>query len=150
MTEQEFLDSLRTKLKSLANLFTTEDFLEIRDTVRRELRWSFPVVGDFKEFWFLERGLRHALFILLTDSASRFKYKQINLQHRFEHYRALVRDMDIKFMAEQAANPAEFAGVAPFKMFGTKIDAGFSYDEIGQNTTYEDTNQVNFSPKQGD
>ncbi len=58
--------------------------------------------------------------------------------------------MDQDFETAVQDNPAEFAGVDLFKMFGSKVDAGFSYDDYGRDTTYSDDNQVVFAPKETD
>lgn len=150
MTDQEFYISLRTRLKGVATSIEPQEYEEIKNTVVRETGWAFPVSGNFKEFWTLKRGVRHALALLLVEAAAKFKYKQINLQHRFEHYQQLVKDEDEQFKAAIEENPAEFGGVEIYKMFGTKVAAGFSYDIFGRDTTYSKSNRVDFSPDETD
>jgi len=77
-------------------------------------------------------------------------YKQVNLQHRFDHYQKLMEELDEEFEAAMAADIALFAGVDSFRMFGTKLDAGFAYDSFGEDVTYDIERLVNFSPTEDD
>ena len=132
------------EVKGLSDLFTSDDYTNARVTAEAELGWTFPVEG-FRFIWMKNRIKRHLIYILLFDSAKSFKIKQYNLQHKFEHYRAMIRDMDRDFEEEMAANIAEFAGVDSFKLFGVKIDAGLSYDTTGNETTYDEDRLVKSS-----
>jgi hypothetical protein len=58
--------------------------------------------------------------------------------------------MDNEFAQAVEANAHEFAGVDAFQLFGQKIDAGFSYDITGKETTYSTDNKVILSPDDSD
>ena len=94
----------------------------------------------------IKRGTRHAIEILRIASANKFKYKQVNLQHRFEHFQKLIEEYDAEFLAAVAENAALFAGVSNYQLFGTVIAAGFRYDVDGFDLTYDDRNLVQFHP----
>jgi hypothetical protein len=116
----------------------------------QELGWSFPLTDPVKIFWSIQRGTRHAINILRIASAKGFKFKQVNLQHKYEHYQKLVWTMDQDFKDAMDADVALFAGVDSFKMFGTKIDAGFAYTDLGEDITYNVEQLVNFGPTEDD
>jgi hypothetical protein len=98
-----------------------------------------------------ERAKRHIFFYLLSESAHKFKYEQINLQHRFEHYRKIVRDMDWRYDKAKEEFYLEFSEASTVNAFGTKIDAGFQYDPLtGQETTYDDDNVTILTPTEND
>lgn len=123
-----------------------QDYDNACNDASRETGWTFPVEGDFKIYWFKQRAKRHLFFYLLSESAVKFKVEQINLQHKFDHFKILIKDLDTKFENIQESRPEMFAGVDAFKLFGTKIDAGFSSDGVGRDTTYSDQNEVVFTP----
>ena len=101
--------------------------------------------------WIKLRAKRALFYYLLTESAHKFKIKQINLQHRFEHYAVILQDMDKAWYFAKTEHPEEFLnGLNPAHLFGTKIDAGFSTDLVGNDTTYTDANVVDFAPKEND
>ena len=151
MTKTEFIQLLPEELKGLDNYLVRDDYSNALDDASRETGWTLPVTIDFKIHWIKERAKRHIFFYLMSESAHKFKFKQINLQQRFEHYRGLIKDMDVAFTAIIEARPDMFADVDPFMMFGTKIDAGFSYvPQTGEDQTYEDDNEVIFTPTEDD
>ncbi len=117
----------------------------------RETGWSFPVSGNFKEYWIKQRMKRHLFFYLYTESAHKFKYKQINLNHRFDHYGKMLKMMDEAYVKAVDERPDLFAGVSVSHLFGTKVSAGFSYQRgTGRDTTYRESNEVDFGPKAAD
>jgi hypothetical protein len=54
--------------------------------------------------------------------------------------------MDSQFLSIQESRPEEFAGVDSYKLFGTKVDAGFKYDSMGRDLTYTNENVIEFDP----
>jgi len=146
MTETQLLLAMQRRLRGLAKYIIPEDVTEAITVAKAETGWTLPVTTSFKEYWIAERTKRHVFDMLRSGSAHKFKVEQINLQHRFEHYNDLIRRMDRDFKAAIEDNPAEFAGVDVFKVFGTKIDAGFSSDGVGRDTTYDEGNLVIFTP----
>ena len=137
---------LTQEVKGLSSKLVDQDYENACNDASRETGWSFPIATDFKEYWIKQRAKRHLFFYLLSESAVKFKVEQINLQHKFDHFKILIKDMDQKFEAIQESRPEMFAGVDAFKLFGTKIDTGFSADSVGRDTTYSDDNEVVFPP----
>jgi hypothetical protein len=146
----EFKQNLQVDVKGLQTVLDTEDYTKAVEQAQRDCGWDLPQTTDFRVTWLLRRAKRHLFNMLWTESAHKFKYKQINLQQRFEHYGSLVRFEDREFNKAIEENPAEFAGVSVFKMFGTKIDAGFAYDHYGNDETYDPDQIVNTFPNDAD
>jgi len=117
-------------LGSSAELFTDEDFNMACETAMLELGWEFPVSGFRESYWVMERSKRHALDLLRTISAHKFKYKQISLNHRFEHYHALIKYLDEVFMDALNTDPA-LSGIVPEDMFGDYIGNRIYHDQFG-------------------
>ena len=150
MTKTELCTLLEREVKGLSSYLDPVDFRSAADDASRETGWAFDISGDFKIHWIKERAKRHIFFYLLSESAHKFKVEQINLQHRFEHYKAIIAYMDKQFQIIREERPDQFAEVDSFKMFGSKVDAGFAYDSAGRDITYDESNQVDFSPKEAD
>lgn len=139
MTANEAYNELVLRLKGLASLFNAPDELySCVDTASMEMGVGFPLTNRLTIHWMLRRSYRHALNLLLTESAAKFKYKQINLQNRFDHYFQLVQKEDRDW--EIAQNSAELIAAASGRgnasFFGSTIRAGFKYDEAGRETTH--------------
>lgn len=144
-------DYVKVQLSSLSSLITDDGYELVCDQAIQELGWSYPITTSLKMFWVMKRATRHAIYILLIASANKFKYKLVNLQHRFEHFKSMIEQMDKEFAEAMASDPTLFLEVGSanenaFRMFGTKIDAGFSYDELGNDQTYNVDKYINFSP----
>jgi hypothetical protein len=102
------------------------------------LGWSLPQTDPTRIFWLTKRALRHACYILWVASAQKFKYKQVNLQHRFDHYSKLIESMDKELSDAIGSSPSLFSSIDSYKQFGTALNAGFVYDQMGQDITYTD------------
>jgi hypothetical protein len=151
MTKSEMESLLQEEVKGLTNYLTSPDFSNACDDASRETGFTFALSTDFQIQWVKERAKRHLFFYLLTESAHKFKYEQINLQHRFEHYRKLVEDMDKRYESALEDYYLEFSGASSVNVFGTKIDAGFQYDALtGRETTYDDANVTILTPTEND
>ncbi|MDY6863880.1 MAG: hypothetical protein SV062_12945 [Thermodesulfobacteriota bacterium] len=147
MTKEELITLLEQEVKGLTSYLVSDDYNNACDDSSRETGWGFPVSGDFKIFWIKQRAKRHLFFYLFTESAHKFKFEQINLQHRFDHYKEIIKDMDISFVEIQESRPEEFAQVSSYKMFGHKIDAGFQYEsQTGRDYTYDEDNEIIVTP----
>ena len=140
------------EIKGLYRYFVTIDYTNAIADAERETGWNFPITADFQEYWIKQRSKRHLFFMLLTESAHKFKYEQINLQHRFDHYSKLIATMDQQFTNIMEERPEEFLDalgvVNIYDLLGTKIDAGFSYTPDGRDTTYTDDNTVYHFPNE--
>jgi hypothetical protein len=150
MNKNNLVLQLQQEVKGLTSYLVNDDYRNAADDASRETGWSFPVEDGFQTLWIKQRAKRHLFFYLLSESAIKFKVEQINLQHKFDHFKILVEDMDQKFEDIQESRPEKFAGVDVHKLFGTKIDAGFSSDFVGRDTTYSDDNKVVFTPTEND
>ncbi len=152
MTQSELVAQLKEEVKGLTSSLSADtDYENAIDDAERETEWTLPQTTNFRIFWLKERAKRHLLFYLLTESAKKFKIQDINLQHRFQHYRELIKMMDEQFLAIQESRPEEFANVDAFRMFGTKIDAGFEYEPLtGRDFTYDSDNVVIHKPDEND
>ena len=150
MTRSEMEILLQQEVKGLSSYLDPVDYKNACGDASRETGWSFPTSTDFRSYWMKQRAKRHLFFYMVTESAHKFKYQQVNLQHRFEHYWKLIQMMDGAFLLAMDANPDEFAGVSAFKIFGTKVDAGFAYDEVGRDISYDPDQLVLFSPTESD
>jgi len=149
MTKAELTTVLQAELKGLSSEFDVPDYTNAINAAERDTGWATPYSGSFKEKWVLQRSKRHLFFYLQTASAVKFKYKQINLQQRFEHYRLIVDDLDKAFEKVLEEEPHEFAGVSAFELFGSKIDAGFaSQAQTGRDLTYDEDQRVIITPNE--
>ncbi len=147
MTQTEMEEKIEEEVKGLSTYLEGDDYTNACDDAARETGWSFPVTTSFKIRWMKDRAKRHLFFYLYTESAHKFKYEQINLQHRFLHYDKLIASMDKRYEEALESFPNEFAGVDSYELFGTKVDAGFAYDPMtGKDVTYNDDIKVVFSP----
>lgn len=129
---EEFTDKVSVELGSLASKVADDAFESASDKVINEVQWSYPVTDPFKSFWFMERGKRHLIQIFLIESAHKFKYKQIHLNQRFDHYLLLLKKMDEDFLRATEENPEAFpasAGGVPFTLY---IANTFTYDFLGR------------------
>lgn len=151
MTRSEMESLIEEEVKGLTNYLDTADYRNACQDASRETGFSFALSSDFQIHWVKERAKRHIFFYLLSESAHKFKYEQINLQHRFEHYRKIVRDMDWRYDKAKEEFYLEFSEASTVNAFGTKIDAGFQYDPLtGQETTYDDDNVTILTPTEND
>ena len=144
-------ETLEQEVKGLSTYLVEDDYTNAIADAERETGFSLPTDDSFQIMWLKERTKRHLFFYLMSESAHKFKVDQINLQHRFQHYDKLVDKMDKAFEEALEANPEKFAGADAWDLFGSKVDAGFSYDDqTGIDLTYLDENLVNVSPSDTD
>lgn len=150
MTQAEMIALLKEEVKNLTRYLTDpDDYENATNDAARETGWAFPISGDTKIKWQKERSKRHIFFMLLSESAHKFKYKQISLNQRFDHYLALIKKMDDDWEKAQEDLFAELSGADTFELFGTKIDAGFAYEpQTGRDITYDTEQEVIHSPNE--
>jgi len=149
MTEAELIVLLQTEVKGLTSYLETDDYTNAVADAERDTGWTMPVSTDFRIKWVKERAKRHLFFYLLSESAIKFQYKQIRLQHRFEHFQKMVDSMDKAFQGAIEEFAFEFAGVATSELFGHKVDSGFAYQgETGRDYTYDEDNLVMITPNE--
>jgi hypothetical protein len=151
LTKNQMMTLLEKEVKGLTSYLDSDDYNNACDDASRETGFSYPVADGFQTLWMKSRAKRHIFFYLLTESAHKFKYEQINLQHRFEHYRDIIKYMDGQYEKAIEEFAFEFAGVSAVNALGTKIDAGFAYEpQTGRDRTYDDDNVTILSPKETD
>jgi hypothetical protein len=147
MTKKEMEIILQQEVKGLSAYLDPVDYTNACNDASRETGWAFPTSTDFRSYWMKQRAKRHIFFYMVTESAHKFKYQQVNLQNRFEHYWKLIQSMDEAYLlAIQGMEDVEEA----FRAFGTKVDAGFAYDEVGKDISYDPKQLVVFSPTESD
>jgi hypothetical protein len=146
MTESELIVIVGRELKGLSVNFSADNFADAVDSAERDTGFLFPTTVDFQIKWLKERTKRHLFFFLLSESTTSFKFKQINLQQKFEQLYKLIEKMDVDFEKALEDNVLEFAQADATQLFGHKVDAGFAYDAQGNNITYDVDQLVIVSP----
>jgi hypothetical protein len=137
---------IQEEVRSLDDYLELVDYENALNDAMRETGWTLPTTTDFRIHWLKMRAKRHLFFYLATESARKFKVKQFSLDQRFKHYMLLIKDMDEKFEAAKEEHPEEFTNAESYALFGSKIDAGFSYDQFGNDTTYDVEQEVIITP----
>jgi hypothetical protein len=133
-TSGEFIVKISSALGSSSSLLESGEMEFVALQTLNELGWSYPIDNGKKEFWCIERGKRHALDMLRVQSAHRFKYKQINLGQRFDHYDKMIKDLDEKFEKALDNDPI-LMDVDMNSFFGVYVENGFVYDQFGNDVT---------------
>ena len=128
----EFTDQISIELGGLAAKVAVDAFESASDKAYNEVLWPYPITDPFKSYWFLERGKRHLIQIFLIESAHKFKYKQIHLNQRFDHYFLLLKKMDEDFLRATEENPEVFPTPAGGVSFPDYISNTFTYDFLGR------------------
>lgn len=146
MTQDELIIQVTREIKGLSSNFSSDDYTDAVGTACRETGFSLPSTSDFQIKWLIDRTKRALYFSLLSENAESFKFKQLSLNHKFDNFLRLIEMMDKLFAAAIAENPTEFAGVESYQLFGTRIGAGFAYDETGNDLTYESDQLVPVQP----
>ena len=149
MTAHDLEMLVQKGVKGLDNYLDQDDYTRAVEEAVRETGYSATTTNATKIHWLIERS-KYALYgMLLSESAHKFKVKQYSLHHRFEHYLALRKYMDEQWNKYLESTPID--PESPVHIGGMKIDAGFQYDEVtGRDTTYLDTNRVQFTPTEND
>lgn len=149
-TRDEMVALLKQEVKGLTSyLEDPTDYENACADAVRDTGWSFPVSGETKEKWQKQRAKRHLFFYLWSESAHKFKYKQVNLQYRFAHYEKLISKLDADWEKAQDELLSEMSGVSAYNLFGTKVDAGFAYEhQTGRDITYDEDQTVIHNPNE--
>ena len=144
-SDQEMMGRIKQEVKSLATYLESSDYNNALSDAKRETGWS-TFTTDFKEHWIKMRAKRHLFFYLASESARKFKVKQFSLDQRFKHYMALIKKMDEEFEEAKEEHPEHFTDADVSDLFGTKLDAGFAYDDLGRDITYDSDQDVIITP----
>jgi len=126
----EFIDVIKKSLGSSSSLLEPEEFEFAATQALNELDWGYPISDRKKEFWCTQRGKRHALDLLRVVSAHRFKYKQMSLGQRFEHYETMIEKLDQDFEKALNSDPV-LLDISLENTFGVYLENGFLYDQFG-------------------
>ena len=105
----DIVDVLKPKFGVTFDSLSDEAYEDAARSALKELGWVFPITHPLKAHWVVERGVRHAVFILMVEAARKFRYKQIHLQNRFEHYNKILVMMDELYAKAKEENPELFA-----------------------------------------
>lgn len=134
----DLLEQVHRAMGVAYDLLTTDGANQAAETMLNELRWTLPQSDQTQCYWMIERTRRHALYTIVIEQAHKFHYKQINLQQRFDHYFKLIESADKSFNTFIDANPSLFPNSGDNSMAGGfYIPAGFVYDQLGRDLTYE-------------
>lgn len=107
MTRNELRLRVEREIKGLADSFDTDDYNNAIDDMVVETVWVFPLTSA-KILIAKDRVKRHLYSYLLSEASSKFKIQSINLNQKFDHYRALIKDLDGIFEKQKAENPELF------------------------------------------
>lgn len=126
---------------------TATQYQRAIDSAMVDCGWGFPPGTDFKEAWLRQRAERYCINQKVLTSADKFKVKQYSLEQKFDHWYKLILKMDADFEKAIEENPAVFSNVEAVQMFGHVASAGFSYDQMGRDTTYTTENEIIITPE---
>ncbi len=122
------LGDLETRLEEPALEFAAEQALD-------ETGFSYPLSSSAK-YWAIQRGKRHAIDVLRSTSAYKFKYKQISLNQRFDHLDKMIENLDSVWYIALKTDPALISiGIDISTTFGTYLGNGFIFDQYGNDVT---------------
>ena len=99
---------LKVKLRGVSSSFEHDTLDSAVQLASIECGWALPVMTSFRAHWLLERAYRHCIAMMCADTASKFKFKQINLQHRFDHWFKMLQELDKQFEKTKETHAAEF------------------------------------------
>lgn len=139
-TIDDLLDICANLMGESATLVSTDGQEQAANQALRELGWVIPQSDETKNYWIIERTKRHIMYVLLLEQAHKFRFKQIHLQQRFEHYIKMIDSMDETFKEFMELNPNLFPlSNMEGSVLGDFLDAGFVYDQLGRDLTYVTT-----------
>lgn len=125
-----FKTELSTSLSDLKDRLSSAQIEFSANQALDELGFTLPVTNSSRSYWLIQRGKRHALDLLRTSAAFRFKYKQISLNQRFEHLDKIIEKMDVDFAKALDTDP-DLMGIDLVGTFGTYLGNGLVYDQHG-------------------
>lgn len=139
-------DDLKTTVGNLLGTAWTELSEDSQDAAVAaaldELSYSIPLTNQRQCYWLVERTKRHGLYVVVVSQAERFKYKQINLQQKFDHYFKIIEKADATFAKAVETDISgvfslDIADSTTFAKYGFMNNpAGFVYDQLGRDLTY--------------
>ena len=136
-TENELVQFVKDMMGASYEKVSDDGFKHAVTQAQAELQWSVPLSNSFQEYWMVERTKRFVTYILLFESAHKFQYKKISLQHRFKHYKDLLEIMDTEFLRAIEDNPENF-DTSTGTVLCFYLTNGFQYDSDGTDLTYSE------------
>ena len=145
MTSGELIIVVEQELKALATNFVAVDYTNAVEDAVRETSYVLPNTNNEQIYWLKQRTKRNMVFMLATGVASSFQVKQIKLDQKFRNLKELYVDMDKVW--KEAQGELGIGVSDTFRLFGSKVDAGFASDELtGEDTTYSAEQLVIVTP----
>jgi hypothetical protein len=133
--QDELIDFSKNLLGASFDKVSDTGYIQAATQTEMELRFGYPVTDNTKSYWMVERMRRHILYILMVESAHKFQYKQIHLEHRFKNYIQLIEKSDSDFL-KAADDFPELFETGTWDDFAYYLDPGFVYDSLGRDITY--------------
>ena len=154
MTKSELLDLLYYEMSGLSVDLNQEDYFNGISAAERETGYALPQTTNFRVELLRKRATRHILYTLVLGASRKFRAEGFHLDQRFKHYHQLIKDLDAEYKQTIEDHPEEFTLTSvsdeAIALFGSLIDAGFSSDGLGRDTTYTNDNEVIISPSDVD
>ena len=97
MNQHDLEMLVQNEVKGLDNYLDQSDYTRAVETAVRETGYAATSTNGTKIQWLVDRAKRAIFFMLLSESAHKFKVKQYSLHHRFEHYRDIIKYMDEEY-----------------------------------------------------
>ena len=141
--QDELIETIKKLMGASFDKVSDDGFQQSSSQAEAELMWSYPVEDARKCYWLVERTRRHVMYVLMVESAHKFQYKQIHLEHRFKHYIQLIENLDILFAKAIEDFPELFEELLDAQslgagVLGIMINPGYIYDALGRDITYLD------------
>lgn len=134
LTQDDLIDLTTELMGGSSDRISISGYETAAGQTEKELTITYPIVDDMISYWAVERMRRHSIYILMVESAHKFQYKQIHLEHRFKHYIQLIEKMDQEWLEAMDDNPDIFGST--YSDFSFYLDTGFVYDALGRDITY--------------
>jgi len=134
LTQDDLIDLTKELMGGSSDKVSIEGYETAAGQVEKELTITYPITDDMISYWAVERMRRHSTYILMVESAHKFQYKQIHLEHRFKHYIQLIEKMDQEWLGAMEDNPDLFGST--YSDFSFYLETGFVYDALGRDVTY--------------
>ncbi len=132
--QDDLIDYVTNLMGDPSTRVTADGYEHAADQTENELSLTYPITDTTIKYWAVERMRRHTMYILMVESAHKFQYKQIHLEHRFKHYIQLIEKMDKEWLEAMEDLPELFGSV--YEEFTHYLSPGFVYNALGQDLTY--------------
>lgn len=134
-SREELISFVKNLMGGSSTKVSDNGYDQAADQTENELKWTYPISDQVKSFWMVERMRRHSLYILMVESAHKFQYKQIHIEHRFKHYIQLIEKCDQDFL-KAVEEYSDLFDQGTWDNFAYYLSPGFVYDSLGRDITY--------------